>query len=159
MEIIALTRALGTDAERGLRDGDAAARLAEYGPNELPAPKRKPVILTFLSQFHNALMYILIAAGGLAVALGETQDAFGIGIAMALNVMVGFVLERRAEAAIERKRVFAIELFDFVMPTDHRAAVGVIEEQRRHNMAMHASVKPGSYAPAEPAASGAPGGR
>ena len=41
---------------------------------------------------------------------------------------------RRIKALVERQRVFAVELLDFLVPADHRAAIGMIEIQRRHDL-------------------------
>jgi len=48
----------------GLRQDDVAARRAIHGPNLLPQPPRRSVILRFLAHFHNILIYVLIGSGG-----------------------------------------------------------------------------------------------
>ena len=41
---------------------------------------------------------------------------------------------RRIEALVERQRVLAVELLDFLAPADHGAAIGMIEIERRHDL-------------------------
>ncbi len=49
---------------RGLTAEDAAgARSLRHGRNELPPPARRSVLLRFALQFHNLLIYVLLAAG------------------------------------------------------------------------------------------------
>ena len=58
----ALTR-FGTRVEQGLDENGARQRLARYGPNRLPEPKRAGPLARFARQFHNVLIYVLMAAG------------------------------------------------------------------------------------------------
>ena len=41
---------------------------------------------------------------------------------------------RRVEALVEGERILAVELFDFLAPADHRAAIGVVEIERGHDL-------------------------
>ncbi len=80
-----------------------------YGKNELPQKKRSLIFL-FLQQFNNVLVYILIGALGLSIALPflEEQplslesflDAIAILAILFLNAGLGFLQEYRAEEAI-----------------------------------------------------------
>ena len=92
---------LETDAERGLSEAEAEERLLRFGPNTLPAVHRHGALLRFLLQFHNPLIYVLIAAGTVALALGQVVDASVIlGVAL-INAVIGYVQEARAERALE----------------------------------------------------------
>jgi len=108
MKLADLISELGTDAKRGLSDSVAAERLAEYGPNSLPEPKKPSIVWLFIKQFRGALMYILIIAGLVSLAVGEIYDAYGIGLALFANAIIGFVLERRAEKAIEKLKKMVV---------------------------------------------------
>ena len=44
----------------------------------------------------------------------------------------------RVEAPVEGKRVLAVELLDFMVPADHRAAVRVVEIERGHHLLVQA---------------------
>lgn len=81
----------------GLTSSEAAGRRAEYGPNELPAPK--PVTLTevVLHQFLSPLIYILLAAAAVAVVLRDFVDAGFIVLVVGVNAALGAFQEWRAE--------------------------------------------------------------
>jgi magnesium-transporting ATPase (P-type) len=95
---------LGVDPGRGLESGEAAARLARYGPNRLrPLPRPGP-LKRFLMQFHNVLIYVLLAAGGVTLAMGHYVDAGVILGVVVINALIGFLQEGRAERALEAIR-------------------------------------------------------
>ncbi len=84
----------------GLTESEAARRLAEVGPNRLPEPPRKNVVLRFLEHFDDVLIYILLAAAVLKAILGDWVD-FAVILAVAVaNAVVGFVQEGRADKAL-----------------------------------------------------------
>jgi len=86
--------------EDGLSADDAATRLRRDGPNRLPAAKADPAIVRFLRHFNDILIYILLAAAALKVALGEWVD-FGVIMGVAfINAAIGFIQEGRAENAL-----------------------------------------------------------
>ena len=69
-----LARKLGTSlnssdpvASRGLSSTEAAARLAQYGPNVLAETKKTPEWLRFARQFKDKLLLLLLFAAALAV--------------------------------------------------------------------------------------------
>ena len=94
---------LGSDAG-GLSDDEAARRLETYGPNRLPQPPRRGALLRFLLQFHNLLIYVLLAAGVFAAVVGDATDALVIFAVVLLNALIGFIQEGRAENALEAIR-------------------------------------------------------
>ncbi|MFW9595165.1 MAG: cation-transporting P-type ATPase, partial [Macromonas sp.] len=67
--------ALQTPEATGLSPEQVQQRLAQHGPNRLPKTARRPVWLRFLLQFHNPLIYVLLAAGLTTLALGSYVDA------------------------------------------------------------------------------------
>ena len=86
-------------------DSQAVAEARKvYGWNELPRARRVPLALVLLRQFTGTLVLILIAAGIIALVLGETIDALAIGLVVVLNGILGFVQEWRAETALEALR-------------------------------------------------------
>ena len=95
---------------RGLAGEEAKARLARFGPNEIPERSR-PAWLRFLLQFNNAMIYILLAAAAVTgLLLEETVDTAVILGVVVLNVVIGFVQEGKAEAAIAAlKRMIVAE--------------------------------------------------
>jgi len=84
----------------GLTDAEAADRLARLGPNRLepPAPPSRWGI--WWRQFRSPLIYVLLVAAGIALALGESSDAVFILCVLLLNAVIGFVNEVRAEREV-----------------------------------------------------------
>ncbi|MCK9794073.1 HAD-IC family P-type ATPase [Isoptericola sp. 4D.3] len=91
--------ALRTD-ERGLTAADAAARLAEVGPNRLPPPERDPLWKRVLVHFDDVLIYILLVSAVLKAILGDWVDFTVILLVAVVNAAIGFIQEGRAESAL-----------------------------------------------------------
>jgi Ca2+-transporting ATPase len=106
----ALLARLQSDPAHGLSDVEANARLKRDGPNELPQPKGKSPILQLLGQFANPIVLTLLAAAVIAIIDGASRvgepvmvrfgDATAILLIVVINAVLGFVQERRAEAAL-----------------------------------------------------------
>jgi len=92
---------LTTDPGRGLSANEAATRLARYGPNELVRRRGYGPLVRFLLQFHQPLVYILLAAGAVTIALGHFVDASVIVGVVLVNAVIGFFQEAKALTAIE----------------------------------------------------------
>ncbi|MBI4450613.1 cation-translocating P-type ATPase, partial [Candidatus Woesearchaeota archaeon] len=86
---------------RGLSSADATQRLAEHGLNQLREPKRITWWQILLAQFKSPIVWILLAAMAISLAVRETTDVIVIGAIVVLNSVLGFVQEYRAERAIE----------------------------------------------------------
>jgi len=99
----AVLRALETDPA-GLDAQEVARRLAHYGRNELPPPRKKHPLFRFLAQFNNALIYFLLAAAVGAAFLDHLIDASVILVVVLVNAIFGFVQEGRAENALQAIR-------------------------------------------------------
>lgn len=97
----------GVSPEEGVTEQKIDTLRAEYGFNEIPPPKEKPLWLQFLMEFHDPIMYILIVAGIINAIVAEPTDAIVIGFVVVLNTIIGFVQERRAEAALKALKNFA----------------------------------------------------
>jgi len=91
----------------GLSDAEAEERLLGTGENALPQKRRRPLLLVFLGQFKSPLIYLLVAAAGLAFALGERRDAAVILGVLLVNAVVGAVQEGRAERSMQALRRMA----------------------------------------------------
>ncbi len=98
---------LGGDVRRGLSSDEAAARLAQFGPNQLEAGAVVPAWRKFLGQFANPLIYLLIGAvvvSLVAWAIERSEpapfDAIVITAIVVLNAVLGYVQEARAEQAV-----------------------------------------------------------
>jgi calcium-translocating P-type ATPase len=84
---------------RGLTAQQAAARLAEAGPNVLPERERPGPLLIFLHQFKSPFIYVLIAAAVVSQVLGQTINAIFITAVLLINALIGTIQEYAAERA------------------------------------------------------------
>lgn len=92
---------LETDLVAGLSRDEAIRRLERYGPNTLTARRKQSPLVRLALQFHQPLIYILLAAGVVTAALGDVVDASVILGVVIINALVGFVQEGKAVSAIE----------------------------------------------------------
>ena len=103
---------LNVNSEQGLSNQEADERLLKYGPNKLPEKKKTPLFLVFLQQFNDPMIFILLAAALLSVAIsiyntvhnGESFDFADPVIIMGvcvLNAIIGTVQENKAEKSLE----------------------------------------------------------
>jgi calcium-translocating P-type ATPase len=95
---------LKTSTENGLAVGEASTRLQKYGPNRLPAGKKRGPLMRFISQFNNILVYVLLGAGFTKMMLGLWIDASIILGVVILNGLLGFIQEGKAEKALDSIR-------------------------------------------------------
>lgn len=93
--------ALKSDHRTGLSEEEITARRRLFGENRITRKKPVSPIIRFLLQFHNPLIYILLAAGTVALLLGERVDAGVIYGVVVANAIIGFIQESKAEAAID----------------------------------------------------------
>jgi P-type Ca2+ transporter type 2C len=86
---------------QGLSDEAVAERQVRYGPNTLPS--RKPISLAAIifHQLKSPLIYILIAAGTVSLALREYKEAFFIFLVVVINAVLGAYQENKAERSAE----------------------------------------------------------
>jgi len=91
---------LGGDAAAGLSAAEADSRRARFGPNSLTASREPGKLRRFLAQFHQPLIYILLAAGAVTAFLGEPVDASVICGVVLVNAVVGYLQEAKAVAAL-----------------------------------------------------------
>ena len=91
---------LDADAKGGLDRFEVEQRRQNFGPNMLTQRKGKGPLLRFLLQFHQALVYILLAAVAIKLMLGAWVDAGVIFGVVLLNSVIGFVQEGKALSAL-----------------------------------------------------------
>jgi Ca2+-transporting ATPase len=84
----------------GLTSAEAAARRAQYGPNQLSEAPRPSFLKMLWEQFNNFIVMLLIVASLVSAFLGEWVDASAIMAIVILNAILGIVQERRAEEAL-----------------------------------------------------------
>ena len=91
---------LDTQLEHGLSEGEAAARLHRYGPNELRERPRTPWYKRVVDQLNSFVVILLIVASVVSALLGDTIEAIVIMAIVVLNAVLGVVQEGRAEQAL-----------------------------------------------------------
>ena len=85
----------------GLSAQEAAARLARDGENALKEKDPPTRLQMFLAQLRDPMIYVLIAAAVISVALREFSDAVIILCVVLLNAIVGMVQEGKAQRALD----------------------------------------------------------
>jgi potassium/sodium efflux P-type ATPase len=136
-EATAVAAELGTDVSVGLTAAEAAGRLEVHGPNELEAAEVVPAWRKLLAQFADPLIYLLLAAVVVSLvawvaegAEGFPYEAVVIAVIVALNAVLGYVQEARAEQAVAALRRMAA------------ATAGVVRDGREERIAV-AEIVPG----------------
>jgi len=96
------------ESTSGLTRLEATVRLRRYGPNILPPPERPSFMRRLARQLKNALIYLLLVALGLDVAVwihdgrhGTPVEALAILAVLALNAGLGVIQEYRSESALD----------------------------------------------------------
>jgi len=92
---------LDVDLAMGLTDTEVKSRQEKYGENKLQAKKKKSMFYLFFAQLNDALIYVLLAAAVLTIAVQEYADAIIIIAVVLLNATIGVLQEAKAEKAIE----------------------------------------------------------
>jgi cation-transporting ATPase F len=92
---------LSVDLRAGLPAAEVSRRQEQFGPNRLTGQKRRSELVRFLLQFHQPLLYILLAATAVTAFLQEWVDASVIFGVVFVNAVVGYLQEGKAERAIE----------------------------------------------------------
>ncbi|MDP3881206.1 MAG: HAD-IC family P-type ATPase [bacterium] len=99
---------LKSDAN-GLTDQEIKARAKQFGKNEIEKGKRLSRTRIFLRQFQSPIIYILLIAAAVTLALQDYKDASFILIAAFINAGLGFYQENKAEDALEKLKSYIDE--------------------------------------------------
>ncbi|MBO0720321.1 MAG: HAD-IC family P-type ATPase [Blastocatellia bacterium] len=99
----------------GLSSAEAQSLLQQHGPNSLPEKPPIPFWSRFLRQFRSPLIYILLFALALDLAIWVSEGASGlpvesiaIAIILLLNAGLGLYQESKSEAALARLKEMTI---------------------------------------------------
>lgn len=88
----------------GLTSGEAAERLARYGPNVFHPQRRNVLLLQFLAKFSNPLVIILLAASTISALTGDAASFIIISLIVFMSVALDFFQEYRAGKEAEKLR-------------------------------------------------------
>ncbi|HEU5303609.1 MAG TPA: magnesium-translocating P-type ATPase [Gemmatimonadales bacterium] len=91
-------------APAGLASAEAARRLAEEGPNQIPRAASRGPLRIFAAQLRSPLVGILIAAAAVSYLLQERIEATVILFIVALNATLGFIQEYHADRSLTALR-------------------------------------------------------
>ena len=100
LEADTITVMLESEPVKGLDREEVGRRRDRFGANTLTAKKGKSSLMRFLLQFHQPLIYILLAAGAITAALQEWVDSGVIFGVVLVNAIIGFIQESKAENAL-----------------------------------------------------------
>src|SRR3954470_8670757 len=92
---------LHVEPDQGLTSGEAAERLARYGPNMFAEAKAEPRWHAFLRQYRDPMQIVLLAAGVISI-YPVKQPGTGLMILLLtlLNAVLGLSQEGKAAAAV-----------------------------------------------------------
>jgi potassium/sodium efflux P-type ATPase len=101
MKIDDVLKELQSDKENGLSEKEANQRLDDYEPNEIPKGQTRSWWKRLLLQFHNVLIYVLMAAAIITALMEHWIDTWVIVAVILINALIGFIQEGKAEKALE----------------------------------------------------------
>ena len=81
----------------GLNAEEVLERRVQFGENRLPSEKRISAWTILFNQLKSPLVYIILAAAGISLALGEFGDFAIIMAVVVIDVILGFVQEYQAQ--------------------------------------------------------------
>ena len=81
----------------GLSKAEAARRLQQFGPNQLPEPAPPGILVTFLRQFLSPFIYILLVAAVVSLLIDQLPSAVFIFAVLLLNAVIGAIQEYSAQ--------------------------------------------------------------
>ena len=87
-------------ASPGLSAAEAARRLRENGPNELPRARPDPLWRLVAGQLRDPLILVLLVAAALTLGTGDWTDASVIVLVIVVNTTAGVIQEVKAGKAI-----------------------------------------------------------
>jgi len=85
----------------GLTAAEARTRLAEHGPNSLEIKRRDSWLITYLRQFRDLMIVLLVASGFISLYLGDARTAIVLFVLVFFNTTIGFLQEFKAERVME----------------------------------------------------------
>lgn len=92
---------LETNLDRGLDHFTIEERQQRFGPNAITRKQGQGPLTRFLLQFHQPLVYILLAAAVITAMLHEWVDSSVIFAVVLMNAAIGFLQESKALKAID----------------------------------------------------------
>jgi magnesium-transporting ATPase (P-type) len=95
---------LEADPITGLSEAEAERRALLHGMNALPEAPRRSIVALFLSQCTSPLVFLLLGASLLSIALRHIEDAVVILVVVIINAAMGTYQEQRADRSMTALR-------------------------------------------------------
>lgn len=89
---------------RGLSQEEAAKRLAEDGPNELPSSKKRSIFYIVFEVVREPMFLLLVACGTIYLLLGDIEEAMMLLGFVFVVMSITIFQERKTERALEALR-------------------------------------------------------
>ena len=126
-----VSKEFGSDATKGLKSSEIAARIEKYGKNTLVQKKNKPFLLMFIEQFKSFMIILLIIAAAISGYMGwKTEegllDTYIIMGILLLNAIIGAYQEFKAQKSLESLKKMAAPMAKVVR--DGEAMVVNVED-------------------------------
>src|SRR5215831_14457011 len=118
---------LHVDPDQGLGTEDAARRLAEYGPNELPTEPPPSAWVVARGQLSNPMNIMLLIVCGASFAIAQWATAVVVLGLVVFNVVMGTSQELKARASVEA-------LAQLQVPRARVRRAGQVEELESTNL-------------------------
>jgi len=91
----------------GLSEGEARARLAAEGANELPQPDRRTPLRIVLEVLREPMFSLLLGGGAIYLLLGDFKEALILLVFAGLSIVITVIQETRTERVLEALRNLA----------------------------------------------------
>jgi P-type Ca2+ transporter type 2C len=92
---------LGSDLDRGLSTGEAAARLSRYGPNAITGEKPPSMWVIAFEQLRDPMNLMLVAVTVISLLIDQVSTGVIVGLLIVLNVVLGSRQELKARASVD----------------------------------------------------------
>jgi Ca2+-transporting ATPase len=89
---------------RGLSEAEAAERLRQESPNELPSARPRGVFRIAWGVLREPMFLLLIGTGAVYLLLGDPQEAVALLVAIFVIIVIEFYQERKTERALQALR-------------------------------------------------------
>jgi Ca2+-transporting ATPase len=91
---------LGSNADSGLTQADAAERRSRYGPNEIKGEQPPSIVQVAMLQLREPMTIMLVAVAIVSFVIGEISTGVLVALLITLNVVLGTMQELKARASI-----------------------------------------------------------
>lgn len=110
-------------SQEGLSEKEVGSRSELFGANVIPEKSKTTKLKILLDQFKSPLIFILLIAGAITIALKDYVDAIFILSAAFINCSLGFYQENKAEVALSHLKTY-IEKRTRILRESHEYEVG-----------------------------------